>query len=173
MTESEAVTKYAKLIRYHGTRFMRERHMPYQIYVDDVLQEATIGFISWWRKMEAGGFGPDGEKYIGTSIRFHLYKAFLHERGIHRSSRAPCKVRVLNESDAEFPPVEFEDPVYKDDVERWMKSLRPDDRIVVEMWIKGYPPREIEKRTAMKDYQYRYRKERIARSYRDYFRGAT
>ena len=47
MTEEEKlVRENAQIIRYCALDFMRERHMPYTLYYDDVFQEAAIGFIS-------------------------------------------------------------------------------------------------------------------------------
>lgn len=178
MTEEEKlVRENAQIIRYCALDFMRERHMPYTLYYDDVFQEAAIGFIKWHRKLESGAYHymTDAHKYIRTSIRYHLYKHFIHQRGIHRNPKKECNIMVEEMPDDNFgeigaTPYNVEDDmVFAMDVARWVSTLTPNDRLAVQMMLRGYKPGDIESHLNTKPSQYQWQKRRIGKSYRAYF----
>lgn len=166
-TEEKLVRENANIIRYCAMDFMNERHMPYAVYYDDVFQEAAIGFLNWYRKSIP-------HKYLRTSIRYHLYKQFIHQHGIHRNPKKKCEVQIadVNNDIVESymtPMCIEEDIAFNIDLDKWMATLTPQDRLVVKMILRGYPPREIESKENIKPSQYNWQRLRIGKSYKAYF----
>lgn len=177
-TEEKLVRDNADIIRLCAIDFMNERHMPYSVYYEDVLQEAVIGFLKWHRKMEAGAFGstPAVHKYLRTSVRYHLYNQFIHQHGIHRNPKKKCDIMIEDTPNPDlFTEIEIrahnvdDDIVSTMDIARWVSTLTPQDRLVVQMILGGYKPKDIESRQNMKASQYQWQKRRIGKSYRAYF----
>ena len=174
-TEEKLVRDNANIIRLCAIDFMNERHMPYSVYYEDVLQEAIIGFLKWHRKMEAGAFGstPAMHKYLRTSVRYHLYNQFIHQHGIHRNPKKKCNIKLVDDDsvdiDGKTPWDMEEEIILHIDLDKWMSTLTPQDRLAVQMILKGYPPRDIESRQNMTTGQYQWQKRRIGKSYRAYF----
>ena len=166
-TEEKLVRENANIIRYCAMDFMNERHMPYSVYYDDVIQEAAIGFLNCYRKSLP-------HKYIRTSIRYHLYKQFIHQHGIHRNPKRECDVQLVYADDNAVKRANAsfkmdDDLAFNIDLDKWMATLTPQDRLVVKMILRGYPPREIELKENIKPGQYNWQRLRIGKSYRAYF----
>lgn len=174
-TEEKLVRDNANIIRLCAIDFMNERHMPYSVYYEDVLQEAVIGFLKWHRKMEAGAFGstPAVHKYLRTSVRYHLYNQFIHQHGIHRNPKKKCDIKLVGDDSMDVcgkTPLNMEEEIILHiDLDKWMSTLTPQDRLVVQMILGGYKPKDIESRQNMKASQYQWQKRRIGKSYRAYF----
>lgn len=178
MTEEEKLVRdNAQTIRYCALDFMRERHMPYAVYYDDVFQEAAIGFLKWHRKLESGAFSSvtDAHRFLRTSVRYHLYKHFIHQRGIHRNPKKECNIKIEETVDDSFGEIGAtsynveDDIVLTMDIARWVSTLTPNDRLAVQMMLRGYKPGDIESRLHTKPSQYQWQKRRIGKSYRAYF----
>lgn len=168
-TEEKLVRENANIIRYCTIDFMNERHMPHSVYYDDVFQEAAIGFLNAYRKSL-----PD--KYLRTSIRYHLYKQFIHQHGIHRNPKKKCDVMVENTPNPGFFTENGirthnmdDDIISTMDIARWVSTLAPNDRLVVQMMLCGYKAGDIESRLNTKPSQYQWQRRRIGKSYKAYF----
>lgn len=173
MTEEELIRKYSPLIYYVANRFMVEKNMIPAIYADDVMQEARIALIKWYRKNNEGAYGENGDKYIGTAIRYHLDRMFVMRFGVHVPPGRKCDVRVYpageltsSASDSEFNE---SDCCYQCDVDDWTETLKPNEQVVVKMLINGDTPRAIMKATGMTVNAYKYYRKRIMRAYRKRF----
>lgn len=171
--EEKLLKNYGGAIWYAANAFMEERHMIPAIYREDVMQEARIAFIQWYRNKEAGKFGENGNKYLFSAIRYHLYKAFINANGVHRNPKKPCDIKIVAVDDV-TPLSQPESDTVDDmcehaDLNRWMNTLCPDDRRVVRLMLAGYPPGIIQTKTGMKPYNYHRARQRIGKSYRGYF----
>lgn len=142
-------------IRSCAWSFIREYHLNPRVYFDDVMQEATIAWVVWRRKLDSEDCPKDWEKFARTAIRYHLQKHYYELIG-------------WKPEQTEYTPIEpiidnIEEIVF---IRDWLATLPPDERKLVSLLYSG---NKHLARMSMSHGAYYRKRRHIQQSYRDYF----
>lgn len=168
--EEKLIRDNINFIRHCAWSYITETGLD-RSWFDDVVQEASIAYLLWRRKLAAGMLGENGWKYASVSIRYHLMNKFVDRHGVGVTYRS---LRV-----APPPPIENyglvrEDVPSASDTERaaylkdWFASLSAEDQDIVRTHI---ITGRRSKRFGKSPSTYNYHLKKIRRSYDEYFAG--